>query len=164
MVEFLSQYNPITVGLIASLIADARPASAPFQIFFTRTVPPKLHDGMLGFAAGVMLAATAFSLVVPAIEYGGGGLVGALIAAFGLILGGVFLDTVDQYISHLHFIAGAEGGGGYSALARFGFSYLQLQSTTSPKASRSALALGSGDLSTASPLRSGSAYKTFQKG
>jgi ZIP family zinc transporter len=47
---------------------------------------------MLGFAAGVMLAATSFSLVIPAIEKGGGGLKGALITLLGIILGGLFLD------------------------------------------------------------------------
>lgn len=52
---------------------------------------------MLGFAAGVMLAATSFSLIVPSIEYAGGGIKGALIAVIGILIGGIFLDLIDQY-------------------------------------------------------------------
>ena len=164
MVEFLSQYNPITVGLIASLIAGCATGIGALPIFFTRTVPPKLHDGMLGFAAGVMLAATAFSLVVPAIEYGGGGLVGALIAAFGLILGGVFLDTVDRYIPHLHFIAGAEGGADDSALAKIWLFVLAIAIHNFPEGLAVGVGIGSGDLSNGITLAIGIGLQNIPEG
>jgi ZIP family zinc transporter len=56
-----------------------------------------------------MLAATSFSLVIPAIEYGGGGVRGAALAALGILLGGVFLDLIDKFTPHMHFISGPEG-------------------------------------------------------
>jgi ZIP family zinc transporter len=59
---------------------------------------------MLGFAAGVMLAATAFSLLIPAIEIGG-----AWIAVSGLLLGALVLHLVDRFVPHEHFIRGHEG-------------------------------------------------------
>jgi len=68
---------------------------------------------MLGFAAGVMLAATAFSLVVPGIRYGeaiyGSSLWAVAVMAVGILLGGLFLDRVDKWIPHEHFFKGHEG-------------------------------------------------------
>jgi ZIP family zinc transporter len=59
---------------------------------------------MLGFAAGVMLAATAFSLLIPAIEDGG-----AWVAVGGLLLGALVLHLIDRFVPHEHFIRGHEG-------------------------------------------------------
>ncbi len=100
MVEFLSQYNIFYVGLIASLIAGLCTGLGALPVFFTKEVSHKKLDTMLGFAAGVMLAATCFSLIVPAIEYAGGGINGAMVAVIGVMLGGIFLDLMDQYSPH----------------------------------------------------------------
>lgn len=107
--EALTGANIILIGLLASLGAGLATGAGALPIFVTRSVSQKVLDGMLGFAAGVMLAATSFSLVIPAIEYGGGGARGALIAALGIMLGGVFLDLIDKFTPHLHFISGPEG-------------------------------------------------------
>ncbi len=64
---------------------------------------------MLGFGAGVMLAATSFSLIVPAVEAAGGSTAGAFIVAAGMALGGLFLWVTDKYSPHEHFIKGPEG-------------------------------------------------------
>ncbi|WP_026476102.1 ZIP family metal transporter [Alkaliphilus transvaalensis] len=100
MVEFLSQYNIIYVGLIASLAAGLCTGLGAIPIFFTKDVSHKTLDTLLGFAAGVMLAATCFSLIVPAVEYAGGGVKGAYVAAIGVMLGGIFLDFMDHYSPH----------------------------------------------------------------
>jgi ZIP family zinc transporter len=59
---------------------------------------------MLGFSAGVILAATSFSLIVPAID-----LSGPLVAVLGLVLGALVLHLVDRLIPHFHPFLGAEG-------------------------------------------------------
>lgn len=58
----------------------------------------------LGFAAGVMLAATSFSLIIPSLKYGGYGIKAALITSIGIIVGGIFLDLVDKYSPHVHLL------------------------------------------------------------
>lgn len=73
-------------------------------IFFTRKVPQNLLDVLLGGAAGVMLAATCFSLIMPSIEYGGGDLKAVLITSLGIFLGGVMLDLIDKYAPHEHLL------------------------------------------------------------
>lgn len=73
-------------------------------IFFTRKVSQNLLDVLLGGAAGVMLAATCFSLIMPSIEYGGGDLKAVLITSLGIFLGGVMLDLIDKYAPHEHLL------------------------------------------------------------
>ncbi len=105
MIEYLSQFNILVVGMVASLIAGLATGIGSLPIFFTRNVSKQLLDALLGFAAGVMLAATSFSLVLPAIEKGGGGIRGAGIALLGILLGGVFLDLVDKFFPDTNLLA-----------------------------------------------------------
>jgi len=164
MIEALSRYDPILVGLIASLIAGCATGIGALPVFLARSVPVKLHDGMLGFAAGVMLAATAFSLVVPAIEYGGGGVAGALVAAVGILLGGVFLDTVDRYVPHRHFLAGGEGGGDTSALARIWLFVFAIAIHNFPEGLAVGVGVGSGDLANGLVLAIGIGLQNLPEG
>ncbi len=96
MIEYLANYNVITLGIIASLMAGLATGVGALPIFFTKNINKKILDTSLGFAAGVMLAATSFSLIIPAIEKGGGGIAGASITLFGILAGGVFLEIVDN--------------------------------------------------------------------
>lgn len=96
MVEFLSQFNIITIGIIASVLTGFSTGVGALLIFVKRHVSKKMLDAALGVAAGVMLAATSFSLIIPAIEQGGGGAEGSLITLVGILIGGVFLDLADK--------------------------------------------------------------------
>ncbi|HZU87269.1 MAG TPA: ZIP family metal transporter, partial [Anaerolineaceae bacterium] len=73
-------------------------------VFFFKSVNRKLLDSMLGFAAGVMIAASFWSLLAPAIAMAeqDGGLPGWLPAVVGFLLGGAFLWGVDRVLPHLH--------------------------------------------------------------
>ncbi|MCX7843105.1 MAG: ZIP family metal transporter [Clostridia bacterium] len=96
MVEFLSQFNIIVVGILASLLTGLATGAGALLIYLKKHVSKKMLDAALGVAAGVMLAATSFSLIVPAIEKGGGGVRGSFIALVGILLGGFFLDLTDK--------------------------------------------------------------------
>lgn len=104
MVEYLSQFNIILIGVIASLTAGLATGFGSLPVFFTKNIPKKLLDALLGCAAGVMLAATSFSLIIPAIEAGGGGINGASIALIGILLGGIFLDVVDKFFPNTNLL------------------------------------------------------------
>ncbi len=110
MIEYLSQYNVVLLGLLASLGAGLATGMGALPIFFTRNVSKKLLDVLLGIAAGVMLAATSFSLIVPAIDKGGGGVRGATIALIGILCGGVFLDFIDKHFPNTNLLANAVDG------------------------------------------------------
>lgn len=73
-------------------------------VFFFKTVSRKLLDIMMGFAAGVMIAASFWSLLQPSIEYAKGnyGVWSWMPAALGFLLGGLFLRFIDAVVPHLH--------------------------------------------------------------
>lgn len=96
--------NTIAIGIIASVAAGLMTGVGSIPIFFTRNISNKMLDALLGFAAGVMLAATSFSLIVPSLEASGGGFRGALITALGIFVGAVFLDLTDKYSPHVHLL------------------------------------------------------------
>ena len=61
MVDFLQQFSPITQALIATLFTWGVTAAGAAVVLFTKTVNQKFLDSTLGFAAGVMIAASFWS-------------------------------------------------------------------------------------------------------
>ena len=110
MIKFLSQFNLIWLGIIASLCTGVATGIGALPIFFSKPVSDKMLDALLGAAAGVMLAATSFSLIVPAIEKGGGGVPGATIALIGILCGGMFIDFIDKFFPHTNLLSNAIDG------------------------------------------------------
>jgi zinc transporter, ZIP family len=113
MVEFFQQFNPITQAFIATLFTWFMTALGAALVFATKTMNQRLLDSMLGFAGGVMIAASYWSLLGPAIELSEDHSIGAWFpAAIGFLLGGVFLWGIDKILPHLHPntpLSGAEG-------------------------------------------------------
>lgn len=101
--------NTFLVGSIASLLAGFATSLGALPVFFTKKVDEKFMDAILGFAAGVMLAATSFSLLIPAIEMSEGNIFKVMLIGAGIITGGIFLDLVDKNIPHFHTLGGFEG-------------------------------------------------------
>ncbi|MFO7847441.1 MAG: ZIP family metal transporter [Balneolaceae bacterium] len=97
------ELNPIFQALFGGLFTWGMTALGAAVVFFTKSVGHKLLDSMLGFAAGVMIAASVWSLIIPSIEMteamGG---IGWLPAAFGFLVGGLFLRVCDAFLPHLH--------------------------------------------------------------
>ncbi len=98
-----AQWNPVLQALMGTLFTWFMTALGSAAVFLTREVKRKLLDTMLGFAGGVMIAASYWSLLAPAIEMAEDGPVPAWIpAAAGFLLGGAFLRGVDMLLPHLH--------------------------------------------------------------
>ena len=72
--------------------------------FLLKKIPHRFNDVVLGFAAGVMLAAAVLGLIVPSIEYGGTH--GVWLTIAGVMMGALFLNAVDRLVPHLHALAG----------------------------------------------------------
>lgn len=95
--------NPVLQALIATLFTWGLTAFGAAGVFLAREVKRRALDGMLGFASGVMIAASFWSLLAPAIEMSENmGLPGWLPAAVGFLMGGAFLFAVDKTLPHLH--------------------------------------------------------------
>ncbi|KAA3610596.1 MAG: ZIP family metal transporter [Calditrichaeota bacterium] len=103
MVEYLAGLHPVVQALLATLFTWFMTALGSAGVFFHKTINRKLLDGFLGFAAGVMIAASFWSLLAPAIEMSEGqSLPNWFPAAVGFALGAIFLSVVDKLIPHLH--------------------------------------------------------------
>ncbi|MDD2599599.1 MAG: ZIP family metal transporter [Kiritimatiellae bacterium] len=105
MLEMVQGVHPVLLALFATLFTWALTAAGAAMIFLPIPLSRKALDGMLGFAAGVMMAASYWSLLAPAIEMtvnSGSTLPSWLPAAAGFLTGAVFLRVVDKFLPHLH--------------------------------------------------------------
>ena len=101
--EWFSTLNPVVQALLGTLFTWGVTALGAATVFFFKELNRKTLDAMLGFAAGVMIAASYWSLLAPAIEMSEGGSLPAWVpAAGGFLLGAVFLRLADAIMPHLH--------------------------------------------------------------
>ncbi|KXG76003.1 ZIP family metal transporter [Thermotalea metallivorans] len=103
MIQWFAQQNPIIQALLATLFTWFVTALGSALVFLFKSIHRKVLDGMLGFAAGVMIAASYWSLLAPAIEMAQDGNIPPWIPAVaGFLAGGFFLWLVDKLLPHLH--------------------------------------------------------------
>ncbi len=103
MIEWIKQFDPVTQALIGTLFTWAVTALGAAMVFFFKTINKTVLNTMLGFAAGVMIAASFWSLLAPGIEMAEEiGQNPWVTAAVGFLGGGGFLYLVDKLLPHLH--------------------------------------------------------------
>lgn len=102
--------QPVLMALLATLGTWGLTALGAALVFFFKTIKQHILNAMLGFASGVMIAASYWSLLAPAIEMAehNSALPAWLVASIGFLLGAGFLWLADQLIPHMHF--GSEKG------------------------------------------------------
>jgi ZIP family zinc transporter len=101
--SFLSAYSPVTQAFFATLFTWGVTALGASVVFFTRTVHRRMLDLSLGFAAGVMIAASFWSLLAPSIALAREmGMTPWLPAVVGFLLGGGLIRLADALLPHLH--------------------------------------------------------------
>lgn len=102
--QLLEGHSPVTMALYAGLFTWGVTALGASLVFFTRGLNRKFFDAMLGFAAGVMIAASFWSLLAPAIEMSEevSTLPKWFPALVGFMSGGLFLAAIDKVLPHLH--------------------------------------------------------------
>lgn len=95
--------HPVWQALLGAFFTWGMTALGAAVVFLTRSINQKLLSSMLGFAAGVMIAASFWSLLAPAIEMSAeDGMAPWLPPAIGFIVGGLFLGVADKVLPHLH--------------------------------------------------------------
>jgi ZIP family zinc transporter len=103
MWDWFSSLHPVVQALLATCFTWGVTALGAAVVFIFKTVNRRVLDAMLGFAAGVMIAASYWSLLAPAIEMAEESSVPAWVpAVVGFLLGGAFLWAVDRVLPHLH--------------------------------------------------------------
>ncbi|MDD4191530.1 MAG: ZIP family metal transporter, partial [Mangrovibacterium sp.] len=103
MIEWFIHLHPVAQALTATLFTWLVTALGAAMVFVFKGINRRVLDGMLGFAAGVMIAASFWSLLSPAIEMvrASGGIIWVP-PLIGFLAGGFFLWLVDQLLPHLH--------------------------------------------------------------
>ncbi len=103
MIDTFAGLPPVVQALIATMFTWGMTAAGAALVFTTKKVPRKLLDAMLGFAAGVMIAASYWSLLAPAIELSEAGSLPSWVPpVIGFLVGGIFLRGLDLVLPHLH--------------------------------------------------------------
>jgi ZIP family zinc transporter len=105
-------WNALLGGSVAALAT----ALGTLPVLFSQKLPERLQDTLFGFGAGVMLAASAFSLIIPGLAaaknaavFGGGNWAAGGVIGSAILLGGIVLMLMDRVLPHEHFIKGREG-------------------------------------------------------
>ncbi len=103
MIGWFSSLHHVVQALLATGFTWFLTAMGAAGVFVFRTIDRRLLDGMLGFAAGVMIAASFWSLLAPAVALSEeSGLPSFLPPLIGFSLGGLFLWSIDRILPHLH--------------------------------------------------------------
>jgi ZIP family zinc transporter len=103
IVTYLEHVSPVTAALYATLFTWFLTALGASLVFFFKSMNRAVLDGMLGFTGGVMVAASFWSLLAPAIAMSDGeGFVKVIPAVAGFLGGALFLFMLDKILPHIH--------------------------------------------------------------
>jgi len=103
VINFFESIDPILAAFLATTFTWGLTAFGASFVFFFKTMNRVVLDGMLGFTGGVMVAASFWSLLAPAIEMSeGDGFVKVIPAAVGFLLGAIFIFGLDKVLPHMH--------------------------------------------------------------
>lgn len=133
--------------------------------FAFKKVSHKFSDIVMSFAAGIMLAAAVIGLILPAIEYGGGGIGGLIICIVGIFTGAICLNLMDKLIPHLHKLAGPDiEEHKKTKLNKTLLFVLAIAIHNLPEGIAAGVGFGSGDASQAFLIASGIALQNIPEG
>ena len=131
--------------------------------FIFKNISHKFSDIVLAFAAGVMLAAAVFGLIIPSLEYGGK--YGILITVAGIFVGAVCLNIIDRLVPHLHKFVGDESESHDNAnLSRVLLFVLAIAIHNLPEGIAAGVGFGSGDTTQALIIAGGIALQNIPEG
>src|SRR5918997_539571 len=168
MTDGLAGLSGFHLALLGAAVTLFSTSLGAVPAMFTRHVSERTQDVLMGFSAGVMLAATCFSLLAPALRLAVAGtdarvLPGLGVAAF-VLFGGLFLHLCNRLIPHEHFVKGREGPARAAQLKRIWLFVFAIALHNFPEG----LAVGSGtgslDASVAGPIMVGIALQDIPEG
>ncbi|MCH2224560.1 MAG: ZIP family metal transporter, partial [Crocinitomicaceae bacterium] len=106
LIQYLASINPVLAALYATVFTWLVTAAGASLVFFFKELRRSILDGLLGFTGGVMIAASCFGLLIPAIDQakdmGASGGWEVFPASIGFLLGALFLFGLDKLLPHLH--------------------------------------------------------------
>ena len=157
----------VRYALIGGLAGFAMTSLGALPALVLRSIPQKLEDSMLGMAAGMMLAASAFSLILPGVEAGealmGSGLGGAAAVVLGMSMGVLLMLGLDQFVPHEHAEAGPCGAG-HERCSRVWLFVLAIALHNLPEGMAIGVSFAQADLNVGLPLTTAIALQDIPEG
>ncbi|MDH0175448.1 ZIP family metal transporter [Aeromonas dhakensis] len=157
----------VRYGLIGGLAGFAATALGALPALFLRSVPQRVEDSMLGFAAGMMLAASAFSLLLPGLEAAegitGNGFLAAAVVVVGMTLGVLLMLGLDQFTPHEHDKTGPCGPG-HESCSRVWLFVFAIALHNLPEGMAIGVSFSQGDMSVGLPLTTAIALQDIPEG
>lgn len=160
--------NIVALGFVGSLLAGLCTAVGAVPALVFGRVSQKTEAGMLGFAAGIMLAASVFSLILPGLEAAEvvaadeSAQAGIIVA--GILLGAAVLWLIHTYAPHEHFITGPEGRRPSSELARIWLFVIAITLHNFPEGLAVGVGFGGGNLDNGIALATGIGIQNVPEG
>ena len=132
--------------------------------FLFEKIPHKWNDAILGFAAGIMLAAAVLGLILPSVELTGKD--GFWVTAAGILTGAVFLNMMDKVTPHLHHISGVdkEAHENNASLNKIMLFVMAIAIHNLPEGMAAGVGFGAGDISNAITVAIGIALHNIPEG
>ena len=159
--------NIILIGVLASLAAGLMTGVGALPVLVGRRPSARIGDTMLGFAAGVMVSASYFSLILPGLDAAearyGGVTMAAVVASAGLALGALFVATLNRALPHEHFLAGREGADA-AGLARIWLFVLAITIHNFPEGLAVGVGFGGGNVANGMSLAIGIGLQNAPEG
>jgi zinc transporter, ZIP family len=154
-------------GFIGGCVAALATALGAVPVLIGRSMSQRSSDTMLGFAAGVMLSASYFSLILPGID-AAEGLYGSLVAAalvagIGIALGAGFVAWLNAALPHEHFTSGREGAEG-AAMARIWLFVIAITIHNFPEGLSIGVSFGGGDTANGLSVMTGISLQDIPEG
>jgi ZIP family zinc transporter len=161
VIDFLRAADPVVQAFFATLGTYLLTAIGTLPVLLFRQAPRRLMDAMMGFAAGVMVAASCWSLLVPAIDSGG-----VSAAVVGLLAGAALIYVADQLLPHLHseFPDEASAEGPRVAWQRSTLLMLAITLHNFPEGLAVGVRFGGGDVGAATALAIGIGLQNIPEG
>ena len=163
----MESLSPVALGFLGSLIAGGLTAVGALPIVFGHIPSRPMRDLSLGFAAGVMLAASFFSLIIPALDAAalryGEGAAPAGIAVAAILIGMGTVALLNEYLPHEHFRTGREGPDSAS-LRRVWLFVIAITIHNVPEGLAVGVGFGSGGLQAGLPLALGIGLQNIPEG
>jgi ZIP family zinc transporter len=154
-------------GVLASLVAGLMTGVGALPVLLGHSISRPTSDALLGFAAGVMLSASYFSLIIPGIEAAEAGhgslILAALIAGAGIILGAAAVAALNELVPHEHFAQGREGANPGS-LARIWLFVMAITIHNFPEGMAVGIGFAGGDVAKGTTLAIGIGLQNLPEG
>jgi zinc transporter, ZIP family len=163
----ISDLSPFWLGTLGSLLAGLGTALGSLGIFLLRRPSDLAQDAMLSAAAGVMLAATFFSLLAPALaqadEISTNEVLGVAVVGAGVLAGAGGLYAIHRLVPHEHFVLGREGPPG-DRLARIWLFVIAITLHNFPEGMAVGVGFAGGDIGNGTSLAFGIGLQNIPEG